>query len=301
MTTVRIFNVQHFSLHDGPGMRTTIFFKGCSLRCQWCANPESQLDASELLYDGKLCLQCGDCLRACPHAALTMTASGVKRDHQACVGCFACAEACRPGAMHTTGSIVTVDELVRQVTADAVFYRRGGGGVTLSGGEPLLQAEAARELLTACRARNISTAVETCCQAPWQAFELVLPYVNYWYCDIKQMDTEQHRRYTGMGNELILDNIRRLAERGVEMTIRYPYIPGINDSSADLAALALWMKGYAPGVKLELMPYHRYGTSKYVMLDRPYGLDHILPPSTETITEVAAMLRAQGINCMNAS
>ena len=298
-TQISIFNIQHFSLHDGPGTRTTIFFKGCPLSCHWCSNPESQSQAVELLYDQKLCQGCGACVAVCPAQALSLGEGGVERRRELCRSCLTCAAACPSRALHTTGQLLSVEQLLAEAERDAVFYRRSGGGVTLSGGEPLLQAAGAAQLLQACRSHNISTCIETSCFAPWASLELVWPYLDHWFCDIKLTDSEKHRRFTGQGNELILANIKELLRRKTSMTLRYPLIPGLNDSAAELTALASWLLEQDPGQPLELLAYHRFGTAKYAMLGRGYTLEELRPQDQEELRAKDGFLRRLGVNCIN--
>ncbi len=298
MSEVTLFNIQHFSVHDGPGIRTVVFFKGCPLRCPWCSNPESQSPRPELQYEARLCQRCGKCLQACPNGALSFGESGlVVRDASRCEGCFKCAAACRPRALKAAGWISSVGDAVKEVNRDAVFYRRQGGGVTLSGGEPLAQPEAALELLRACRSLNIRTALETCLAVPEETVEAAIPLVDFFYCDFKLADEERHRRLTGAGNELIKRNIKRIAESGKTLVVRYPLIPGINDSEEDLRAFGSWLSESCPGTPAEILAYHRFGLSKYDMLWRPYSLPDVKEPDAEALGRAAETVRSCGVSC----
>ena len=273
--------------------------KGCNMRCQWCSNPESQNTTVDLLYDPKLCRRCGACVRACPRSAIQMGEAGLIHEIQACSFCLSCAYACPTRAMSAAGEMKSVSEIMKEINRDAIFYRRTSGGVTLSGGEPLLQAEAAAELLRQCRSLNISTCIESCMNVPWTKVALLLPLVDYFFCDVKIIDDERHRMYTGSGNGLILDNISRLIKQGSNITVRYPLIPTVNDSNSDITALGKWLLDQGKDVKTELMPYHRLGVGKYAMLGRPYAFEDLRAPDKSEVQKSAQLLRSLGVNCIN--
>ncbi len=296
---LNIFNIQHYCVHDGPGTRTTVFMKGCNMRCAWCSNPESQNSKVDLLYDQKLCRHCSTCVMACPLSALKKDETGLIHDKEACSACMSCVRACPTKALSAAGEIKSVPEVMKEIKRDAIFYRRTGGGVTLSGGEPLLQPEAAAELLRQCRSLNISTCVESCMNVPWNSVELLLPLIDHFFCDIKMMDNERHLEHTGNGNELILDNISRLIKYGTDVTVRYPVIPGVNDSDSDIEALGRWLLRQGTAMKTELMPYHRLGAGKYAMLGRTYVFDDLRAPEKSEIRRLADMLRSLDVNCIN--
>lgn len=273
--------------------------KGCNMRCQWCANPESQNRTVDLLYDPKLCRHCGACVSACTHSALEIGEAGLTHDKQVCVHCLSCVSVCKTQALTAAGEKKSVSEIMKEINRDAIFYRRTGGGVTLSGGEPLLQAEAAAELLQQCRRLNISTCIESCMNVPWENVELLLPLLDYFFCDIKMIDDERHRMYTGSGNSLILDNIARLIRQGSNITVRYPLIPTVNDSDSDIVALGKWLLAQGKDVKTELMPYHRLGVGKYAMLGRPYAFGDLRAPDKSEVQKSAQLLRSLGVDCIN--
>lgn len=296
--TVTVFNLQRFSLHDGPGIRTVVFFKGCPLRCPWCSNPESQRCQPDLLYEQRLCLRCGHCVERCPASALYWDGDGkLQYRPNLCRHCFQCAQECMPRALQISGREYPIHELVGELKREAIFHRRQGGGVTLSGGEPLAQPQGTQALLAACKAANLHTAIETCCHVPASAVESCLPYLDYCFCDIKHIDSARHQALTRVGNERILDNILRILHSGKELVLRYPLIPGQNDDPQALEGLGAWLAVHCPGVPLELMAYHRYGLAKYDMLWRPYTLEGVLAPEDDQVERALTLLRAHGVPC----
>jgi len=269
-----VFNIQKYSVHDGPGIRTIVFLKGCPLSCRWCSNPESQRREPELAFNPGRCLtfsKCTRCLQACLRGAIIREADDSLRiDRALCDGCPKnCAQACPSQGLIVYGEERSVDDVLKVVEQDAAFYTRSSGGMTLSGGEPLLQADFALALLREARRRRIKTAVETCGMVPWKTMEAAAQYLNYVLYDIKHMDSAVHQEQTGRPNEAILDNFRQLAGLVPETPIlaRTPVIPGFNDSEEAIAAIAEFVKPY-PNVRFEMLPYHRLGTQKYLFLDR---------------------------------
>ena len=256
--TPLVFNTQRFCLHDGPGIRTLVFLKGCPLRCAWCSNPESQSPNAELMHLRRLCAVCGSCAESCPEDAITMTDDGPRIDRERCTICGDCVAACPTGAMAISGTAYGVDELVALVTRDREFFETSGGGVTLTGGEPLAHPAFAADVLAALRDRRILTAIETCGCADWEAFERVLPHTDLFLFDLKHHGAERHREGTGVSNNRILGNLRKLASTGAEIAVRIPLIPGFNMDRDDVLAMARLAED--AGVRnLELMPYHRLG------------------------------------------
>lgn len=268
--TGRIFDIQRFSIHDGPGIRTAVFFKGCPLRCAWCHNPESQSPRPQLMFYAHKCTGCGRCAGVCPN---THTA--------ACTGCGRCADVCRSGAREISGYEITPEEALRTVLRDRAFYETSGGGMTLTGGEPLAQPDFARELLRLCREQGVNTAVETSGFAPWEALEGLLPLLDHVYYDIKGIDPALHRRNTGVSNEVILANAERLKQSGANVVFRMPYIPGFNDG--ELAAV----RAFTEGSPLQLMPYHDTGAGKYAALGRDYPAAAAAAPERAFMTALA--------------
>ncbi|TWI73005.1 pyruvate formate lyase activating enzyme [Desulfobotulus alkaliphilus] len=270
-----IFNIQKYSVHDGPGIRTIVFTKGCPLRCSWCSNPESQEYGPELACNKGRCLgfdKCSYCLDVCPKGAIGADAENlVHVNRSLCGDCpHLCAEACPAQSLIVYGKMRSVEDVLSVVEQDAVFYTRSGGGLTLSGGEPLLQHDFAMALLREAKKRRVRTAIETCGMIPWETLHGASRLVNDMLFDLKHMNSGDHERHTGMGNARILDNFKRLA--GLQNTppilVRTPVIPDFNDNEEAIRAIAEFLRPFKEGVSYELLPYHRLGTQKYHFLDR---------------------------------
>ena len=276
-----VFNIQKYSVHDGPGIRTIVFLKGCALSCRWCSNPESQRREPELAFNAGRCLgvsKCGHCIVACPYGSITLGDDdrlNINRNH--CAAChMPCAAACPAQGLLVYGKERTVDDVLNVVEQDMAFYARSGGGLTLSGGEPLLQGEFALALLREARARRIKTAVETCGMVSSETIRAAAEYLNYVLFDIKHMDSAAHEAQTGLPNTRILENFRILAEGFPDLPIlaRTPVIPGFNDNEKTVAAIANFLKPFER-VEYEMLPYHRLGTQKYQFLDRPVPMGEV--------------------------
>ena len=284
----RVFDVQRFSVHDGPGIRTTVFLKGCPARCLWCHNPESQSSAPEVLVVETRCVSCGTCRTVCPHGA-PPPGSGL------CTACGACVEACPAGARRLAGHETTVGAVIEEVLRDRVFYEESGGGVTFSGGEPLAQPEFLEALLEACRAAGIRTAVDTCGFAPRECLLALAPLVDLFLFDVKLVDDARHRDLTGLAAAPILENLRALAAVHGNVWIRIPVVPGHTDAESDIAATASLVAGL-PGVRqVSLLPYHRTGAAKSRRLGREYPLDALAPPSPERLAQLATLFHRHGL------
>ena len=291
-----VFNIQKFSVHDGEGIRTLVFLKGCPLRCRWCSNPESQNLHPEHAFNPSRCLTaqvCGRCLNACTSGALSLVDGLIAHDRSKCSECFACVRACPSGAQSVYGETMSVRQVLDKVEEDGVFYHRSGGGMTLSGGEALMQHEFANALLREARTRRIKTAVETCGMVSPDTIREAAPYLNYVLFDIKHMDSAVHEAQTGLPNRRILENFRILAEEFPDLPIlaRTPIIPGFNDSEEAIAAIAGFLKPFER-VEYEMLPYHRLGTQKYQFLDRPVPMGDV-KLGTEHMNRLQAV--AQGI------
>jgi pyruvate formate lyase activating enzyme len=284
----RIFDVQRYSLHDGPGIRTTVFLKGCPLECAWCHNPESQSFAPEVLLTRSRCLSCGTCATVCPHGA-------PPPGSPLCTACGACVEACPAGARQLAGREATVGDVMREVLRDRVFYDDSGGGVTFSGGEPLAQPDFLAALLDACRAAEIHTVVDTCGFAPRERLLALVPRVDLFLFDVKLVDDARHRALTGVPSAPILANLRALAEAGAAVWIRVPIVPGLTDGEADLSAAADLVARLPGSHRVSLLPYHRTGEGKARRLGRERPDLTMEPPSPERLDEAAALFRARGI------
>ena len=251
--TGRIFNIQRFSIHDGPGIRTIVFFKGCFMRCAWCCNPESQNYEVETLVE--------------------------------------------KGREKTVGKDVTVEEIMPEILADSTFYRRSGGGVTLSGGECLAQHEFARDLLMACKNEGLHTAIESTANAPYENIAAILPYLDLYLMDIKHMNSAKHKEFTGVGNERILENAKRVAESSVELIIRTPVVPGFNDTYAEIKDISRFAASLPNVKEHHLLPYHRLGQDKYAGLHRSYAFDGIEPPTKEKMEYLLSCAEESGLKC----
>jgi len=291
-----VFNIQRYSIHDGPGIRSTVFFKGCPLRCKWCSNPESLNPVAELMVRDARCNGCGRCLKVCEPGALSLAASGLRLDRVKCDLCLNCIEACWEDALELAGRQMSVEEVVEECSKDELFYRNSGGGVTLSGGEPLLQADFALELLSALRARGFSTALDTCGHIPWETLEKALDFTDLVLFDVKHIDAEEHRDGTGVDNKLILSNLEKAMNANKSrIWIRVPVIPGYNDSDKYMQTLA----GRLPGMqaeKVSLLSYHEWGRAKYQSLGRAYQLNGRAPLTSERMCEIIDIFKAKGLD-----
>ena len=271
--TAPIFNIQSFSVHDGPGIRVTVFEKGCPLRCLWCANPESNEARPQLMtYDVK-CIGCGTCVQTCPQKAVTLIEKDGKpcqfTDRTKCVDCGACVPFCYAQARELAGEKKTVREVLERVLRERIFLEDSGGGITISGGECLMHPDFTEALLYAAKQEGLHTAVESCSFASRAVVDQVFRYVDLGLLDVKHMDSAKHKEYTGVPNEQILDNIRHIhCDLGVAVTIRTPTIPGYNDSEENIAATARFARSLGEDVALHLLPYHRLGESKNQSLGR---------------------------------
>ena len=267
------FNVQRFSTEDGPGIRTTVFLKGCPLRCAWCHNPEGLSPRPELMWYDVRCIGARDCLSACLEDALELTPQGMRIDRERCTACGACAEACPTGALEVIGRGWTPEELFAEVDKDSVFYETSGGGVTISGGEPMAQADFVLALARLCHEAGIHVALDTCGVVAWERYKRVLPLVDLVLYDLKLFDAERHRASTGVDNGRILENGRRIAAAGVPLWIRTPVIPGYTAGAEDVAALGDFVSKLPTVERWDLLAYTNLGQPKYRRLDRPYALE----------------------------
>jgi pyruvate formate lyase activating enzyme len=292
-----VLNIQHFCINDGPGIRTTVFLKFCSLRCKWCSNPESIHPEPELAYNPAKCLgadACGRCLTLCPEDALSASGPGgtIRVNYDLCTNCGACVPACPSQALSTFGHEMTVDEVLAEVEQDADFYRDSGGGITLSGGECLLQPAFSAALLAEAHRRGINTAIETAGNVPWEFMAEVLPHVDTMLHDHKLTDPARHKAWCGADNRRILDNFRRAYEDfpDIRFVARTPVIPGVNDDEGHILAVLDFIRPYPNVVDYQLLPYFRYGEAKYEFLGRVYELKDFDPPSDATMARLRAII-----------
>ncbi|NLG36617.1 MAG: glycyl-radical enzyme activating protein [Clostridiales bacterium] len=296
MKTAFIFDVKHYAVHDGPGIRTTFFFQGCALRCLWCQNPESLLRNAHVVVDAEKCISCGACAAVCP--AERPDGQRLKGN---CLRCFSCAAACPTGALRLCGREVTVGDLLKTVRMEQPFYETSGGGITTSGGECLLQADFLEDFLRGCREIGVHTAVDTCGAVPFHAFERVLPYTDLFLYDLKLMDDALHRQCTGASNARILENLARLLDLGAHVRIRVPLIPGITDAPENIEAIGEWLLANGGSRQIDLLQYNSLAESKYekppFYVDEPpnsYPLPGLRPQSAEAIRALEQLLKRQG-------
>ncbi len=297
--TARVFDIGRFRNTDGPGIRTIIFFKGCPLRCLWCSNPESQRPGPQIMVQPRLCTDCGACAAACPAGVHVMTPGhGLDADRD-CLGCGRCEELCPASALSLIGKPVAISEIVAAVEEDRPFYEMSGGGVTLSGGEALMQPEAAVSLLAACRGLGINTAVETSGYVKPETLLEAAAHTDLFLFDLKHMDPERHRELTGVHNALIHDNLRLLLDRRHNVKIRLPLLKGVNDGAAELRAVADFLspyRGYGNFRGIDVLPYHKLGVGKYAQIGRRYDVAGDPSLNEEDIARVSASFTDGGFH-----
>lgn len=288
-----IFNIQRFSIHDGPGIRTTVFLKGCSLDCKWCSNPEGIKLVPEIILSDTKCIKCGKCVEVCPKEAISLVDDIRRIDWSRCNLCLECAQVCPSGAIEQVGKYVSKENLMEEIQKDVLFYQNSGGGVTFSGGEPLVQWEFVREVGTLCKEKAIHTTLDTTGNVEWHKMDSVLDYIDLVLYDIKHLDPAMHKEATGIGNAVILDNVVKTA-RKARIWLRIPLIPGYNDSESYAEELAKF-SAELPIEKISLLPYHEWGAQKYKKLGKSYSLEGTSPPTDEHMQRLKDIIESHGL------
>jgi pyruvate formate lyase activating enzyme len=292
-----IFNIQTYSIHDGPGIRTTVFIKGCPLKCVWCQNPESQSATPQLFFNSEACVGCGKCLQVCPEGAIRLDEGKSWTNRDICRGAGKCAKVCPNEARNIAGRYVTAGEVFQEVMKDKIFYEKSGGGVTLGGGEPLASPEFTTSLLRLCKKAGIHTALDTCGYAKWEIIKQILQHVDLVLYDLKHMDPAAHQLYTGVSNEVILENARRICqELHIPVLARVPVIPGFNDSRENIEATGRFIAAeMGTATEVHLLPYHKLGEMKYHRLEKSGNPASITPPDEKYIMELKEVFESFGL------
>ena len=291
-----VFNIQRFSVNDGPGVRTIVFLNGCPLRCKWCCNPESQQLKPVVMFKEQNCVGCGNCEVVCPTGASNLNVPG-KIDHTKCITCGKCVEVCYHRALEMSGKEMSVEDLMVELYKDRIVYKRSGGGITVSGGEAFVQHEFLLELLKTCKSLGWHTAIETTGYTTTEVLDEVVPYLDLVMMDIKHVDPEVHKEYTGVSNERILENALYISHLAKEMIVRVPVIPGFNSDKNVIAAIAKFTT-YLHNVKeLHLLPYHDLGSNKYAMMGKEYELQGTKTPEKDYMEELKAVVEQEGLIC----
>ena len=291
-----VFDIQRFSIQDGPGIRTSVFLKGCPLKCIWCCNPESQRLGQELVHYEEKCIRCLKCIDSCPRKAIIFKDNRIKVDRKLCDLCKKCIDVCPQDAYSIIGKEVSVDSVMKEVLRDIPFYNNYGGGVTITGGEPSLQPEFSSEILKASKEGQINTAIETCGYASWRKLEMILRYTDLVLFDLKLMSDESSKKLTGASNKLILENLKKIDSLGMKIIIRMPLIPKYNDSEENLKDMVEFLRGLKKLYPIDILPFHQHGRYKYKGLGRNYLLQEMELIHHEDAEPVANFFRSNGFN-----
>lgn len=295
--TGKIVNIKRFAVHDGNGIRTTVFLKGCPLKCKWCHNPEGISLGNQLAYYSVKCINCGECVSVCPNNAHYMEKDKHLYNRDLCKACGKCQDVCLGKALVYYGTDISSDELLKILLEDKDFYKSTNGGVTLSGGEPLMQADFCYDLLVKLKDNSINTAVDTCGFVNYSVFEKILPYTDMFLYDIKGINEEKHIRNTGVSNKLILENIKKLDKSGAKIEVRIPFIPGYN--SDEMESIGLFLSSLTNVCKVKVLPYHNYSISRYTALGLESTLTQVSPPSVEMLCDAVKVLKGFGLNAIS--
>jgi len=294
--TGELFGIKRFAVHDGPGIRCTAFLKGCPLRCIWCHNPEGVRKGTELGYLPLQCIRCGDCVTQCPHDVIRLDCNGAAINRTRCTRCGVCADGCPAGALFVKGRTLTAAELIEECSKEEVFFQSTGGGITLSGGDPLFQPEFTAEVLRMAKGKGYHTAVETCLYATKDVLDALIELPDLWIVDLKIWDDKEHQKLTGQTNQQILRNYERLIDAGKPLMTRIPIIPGCTDSKENLVSLGQYIAKQNPGSVVEPMFYNPLAESKYKNYDMPYSLFDALPYTAAQQQRFRAIIATAGIN-----
>lgn len=292
-----VCEIEKYATHDGPGIRTVVFLKGCPLRCLWCSNPETQRKENELFYNINQCILCGCCVNVCKYNALKMREDGLVINRENCVSCGACVDKCPTSSIRLVGSVMTLEEVFNEVEKDTIFYTQSGGGITVSGGEVLMNSEFVTELLKKCKENYINTAVETSGFGDFKKLKDISQHTDLFMFDIKHSDAETHKKLTGVANTIILQNLQELSSLGKNIIVRVPLMPGLNDTKENIINTAKIAKNYGIN-ELHLLPYHSLGVEKYRRLQKEYLLKDLRKNEQANIEELKGLVESLGVKCV---